>query len=224
MAKHIVDPTKASYEANTLLIQTGELHAQLLSYLNQTHEAVANGDKPALAEMRKVVPEVLSRFERSECENYENPTWLGNKMRAGWHVALGEFDKAYEYELAGWRAATSEPEMQSNRDTRTKRVSISASNLADQLLRMGRASEALPWAKASVELWPSNTVNHLVFGQVLYHVGMKKQADFVIEQLRQLAQFGDSRDVLSKCMAYERALQDMADLQSVKRLFKDMRK
>ena len=223
MAKYIGDPKKASYEANTLSIKTGPLHAKLISYFNETHEAVANTDMGTVDELRKIVPALLEEFERTECEKYENPAWLKFKMRAGWHVALGEFEKAYKFEHEGLLAAAGEPERRSNRETRTKRISISASNIADQLLRQGRALEALEWAKTSVDLWPTNTVNHLVYGQVLYHAGMKKHANGILDELRRVAQFGNSRDVLAKCMTYERALQDMFELPAVKQLLREMR-
>jgi hypothetical protein len=222
--KMIGDPKRASYEANTLRTETGAIHGKLVNYFNEAHEAVATRDEQTLKGLLEIVPGLLDEFERSEARNAENPAWLTKKMRAGWHVALGEFSRALEYEMEGWRAAVGEPETDAGRDARAKRMSVSSSNIADELRRMDRANEALPWAKTSVDLWSANSVNHLVFALVLYQAGMRTQADFIIEELRKVAQFGNKRDALSKCFIYERELQDMVDLPSVQRLFEDMKR
>lgn len=222
MSTKVGNPKRASYEANTLRTKTGPIHEKLVHYLNETHEAVANEDEQTLEDLVGIVPQLLEEFERTEACLAENPVWLAKKMRAGWHVALGEFEQALELEKEGWRAASAEPETGDNAEARARRISVSANNIADELRRLNRASEALPWAKASVDLWHTNTVNHLVFAMVLYQVGMRKQADFILEELRKVAKANGERDVLSKCFAYERELQDMMDLPSVRGLFEEM--
>lgn len=213
------NPKQASYEVPTISELTGPLHEKLIHYFNETHEAVAHEDEDTLNELRGFVPELLQDFIDKESGLSENPAWLVNKMYAGWHVALGDFEQALQYEHAGFRAASGEPETEASKESRTKRISVSANNIADELRRLGRESEALPWAKSSVDLWPSNTVNQLVWSLVLYRVGMPDQANFIINELRKVA---SQHDVLSKCMSFERELQDMVDLPAVRRLFVDM--
>lgn len=215
--------TKASYEVNTLGLKVGPLHERLLAYFNDMHEARAIGDTQTIKELEAFVPQLLDEFESTECRNYPNPGWLAGKMRGGWNVARGKFDAALQAELAGFRYASEEPSAPDENDTaRKQRQSVSASNIADQLWRLGRATEGLPWAKLSVELWPSNSINFLVFGITAYHGGYKDQADQIFRNLRQVANLQDDRDAIAKCMGFERELHAMTDLPNVKDLLADM--
>lgn len=215
---------KASFEADTLQLNLGPIHRQLLSYFNAYHEAVANGDEKTQRELDQVVPPLLDQFDRSESTQASNPSWAREKMRAGWHVARGEYATALEHEIGGWRHASAEPEFPGNKDARARRMSVSASNIADELRRLGKATDALPWAKISVDLWSANAVNHLVLSMVIYKAGFPNEADKIIERLRGLARFDDARDVLSKCMTYERELHEMNDLKSVRGLLEDIKR
>src|SRR5882672_4044901 len=147
--------TKASYEVNTLGLKVGPIHEKLLAYFNEMHEARAAGDTQTIEELEELVPQLLDEFESTECLNSPNPGWLAGKMRGGWNVARGELYAALQAELNGFRYADEEPSAPDGNDTARKhRKSVSASNIADQLWRMGRAAEGLPWAQLSVELWP----------------------------------------------------------------------
>lgn len=214
---------KASYEVNTLGLRVGPIHERLLGYFNEMHEARATGDTQTIEELEEIVPQLLDEFESTECRNHPNPGWLAGKMRGGWNVARGDFDSALQAEVSGFRYADEEPSAPDGNDTeKNRRKSVSASNIADQLWRMGRAVEGLPWAQLSVELWPSNSVNYLVLAITAYHAGLKKEADQMFSNLREIADFKDERDVIAKCMEFERELQSMTDLPAVKNLLEEM--
>jgi hypothetical protein len=214
---------KASYEVNTLGLKVGPLHERLLAYFNEMHEARATGDTQTIEELEVLVPQLLDEFEATECRNSANPGWLAGKMRGGWNLACGNLEAALQAELTGFRYADEEAAGPEGNDTsRNHRKSVSASNVADQLWRLGRAAEGLPWAQLSVELWPSNSVNYLVLGITAYHAGLKEQADQIFSNLRQVANFKNDRDVIAKCMEFERELQHMTDLPAVKDLLQDM--
>jgi hypothetical protein len=215
--------TKASYEVNTLGLKVGPLHERLLDYFNEMHEARAAGDKKTIEELEALVPRLLDEFESTECRNDPNPGWLAGKMRGGWNLARGELYAALQAELSGFQCADEELSALGGDDTAKKhRKSVSASNIADQLWRMGRAAEGLPWAQLSVELWPSNSINYLVLGMTAYHAGLKKHADQIFRSLREVANFKDNRDVIAKCMEFERELHTMTDVPAVKDLLEDM--
>lgn len=215
--------SKASYEVNTLGLKVGPIHERLLAYFNEMHEAQAAGDMETIGKLEALVPRLLDEFEATECRNSPNPGWLAGKMRGGWNLARGRLYAALEAELRGFRYADEEPSAPDGDDTAKRhRKSVSASNIADELWRMGRAAEGLPWAQLSVELWPSNGVNYLVLGMTAYHAGLKKQADQIFRSLRQVADFKDDRNVTAKCMEFERELHTMIDLPAVKDLLEDM--
>jgi hypothetical protein len=214
---------KASYEVNTLGLQVGPIHERLLAYFNEMHEAQAAGDTQTIGKLEALVPQLLDEFETTECRNSPNPGWLAGKMRGGWNLARGQLYAALQAELTGFRYADEEPSAPDGNDTAKKhRKSVSASNIADQLWRMGRAAEGLPWAQLSVELWPSNGINYLVLGMTAYHAGLKKQADQIFRSLRQVADFKDDQDVIAKCMEFERELHTMTDLPAVRELLENM--
>ena len=215
--------TKASYEVNTLALKVGPIHERLLRYFNEMHEARATGDTQTIEELEEIVPQLLDEFESNECLNHPNPGWLARKMRGGWNVARGDFEAALQAEVSGFRFADEEPSAPDGNDTeKNRRKSVSASNIADQLWRMGRAVEGLPFAQLSVELWPSNGVNHLVLAITAYHAGHKNEADQIFSNLRKIADFKDERDIIARCMEFERELQHMADLPAVKDLLEQM--
>lgn len=215
--------TKASYEVNTLALRVGPIHERLLRYFNEMHEARASGNKQTIAELEVLVPQLLDEFESTECRNSPNPGWLAGKMRGGWNLACGDLDAALTAELNGFGYADEEPSAADENDTeKNRRKSVSASNIADQLWRMGRAAEGLPWAQLSVELWPSNGINYLVLGITAYHAGFKEQADEIFRNLRQVADFEDDQDAIAKCMEFERELHGMSDLPAVRDLLEDM--
>jgi len=212
---------KASYEVNTLGLHAGPLHVQLLAYYNDMHEAQAAGDTATISRLQQVVPPMLDDFEKTECKTTANPQWLATKMRAGWYVALGDFETALKFERAGYDHAEHERPGQDIKG-RNQRRSISASNVADESWRMGRAAEGLPWALLSVDLWPENSVNHLVLAITAYHAGQKETADKILAELGAIADFTNRRDALAACLTYERELRHMRDLKSVQDLLAEL--
>jgi len=218
MATTKAGPHKASFEANTLAEYVGPLHREIIRYLNDYHEAVEVVDREIMRELDDRVPPLLDEFERTEVQNSPNPQWLRAKMRAGWHVARGEYEQALAFEREGWEYAQAEVERPETREAVAKRRSISASNIADELRRLGRHEEALKWALLSVELWSSNPINHLVLALAMYRSGYHDKAERIIEELLRVADFGSSRDVLANCMRYERELYEMDDLRAVRTL------
>ena len=209
---------KASYEVNTLRIATGPCHRRLVDAFNEYHEALDLQDEETMSRLGLEVPVLLDEFDRTESDKSDNPPWLRCKMRGGWHVARGEFEKALVWEVQGFRHAESEP----GGPEAARRMSVSASNIADELTRLGRADEALEWGRLSIELWPSNAINHLVMAMALYRAGLRDQAEHIIEELRRLADFGNENDVLAKCIAYDRELHEMDDLPAVQQLLREM--
>lgn len=213
--------TRASYEVNTMGLDVGPLHRRLLDYFNEMHEARATGDTKSMEELEAVVPKLLEKFAATECLDSPNPEWLANKMRAGWQVARGDVAAALKFESIGYHHAAGEPADGDNVEAR-RRKSVSASNIADQMWRLGRAEEGLRWAKLSVELWPSNSVNYLVLAITAYHAGLTTDADQLFAQLRQATSFDDDHDVLAKCMEFEQELRNMSALASVRGLLEDL--
>lgn len=219
MATTSTEP-KASFEVNTLAEYAGPLHRKVIRYLNDYHEAVEEGDKEAMQELDELIPPLLKKFQESEAQNSPNPAWLSSKMWAGWYLARGKYEEALGFEHEGWTHACNEIERPETREAIAKRKSISASNIADELRRLGRYEEALTWALLSVELWSSNPINHLVLALAMYRAGHHDKAERIIEELMRTADFRSGRDILANCMRYERELYEMDALNAVQSLLK----
>lgn len=204
-----------SFEANTIGETTGPKHARLLRELNGIHEAVAEGDDYRIKKAKTTVPALLRDFAATESQSHVNQPWLIAKMLAGYHVALGEYPEAIRYEMEGYQHALAEPD---TNEGVCKRRSVSASNLSDQLRRIGQISESLSWGRLSIELWPSNMVNHLVLALAVYQAGHKLEADKILQKLVEFADFDSGTDILANCMAFEAELHEMDDIASVQQL------
>ncbi|HEY6249313.1 MAG TPA: hypothetical protein VI685_05100 [Candidatus Angelobacter sp.] len=215
-----VDP-KASYEVNTIGLKAGPIHQKLLAYYNDLHNARAEGNLVTIEKLEQLVPPLIEEFERTECKATPNPSWLASKMLAGFQVARGDFQSALKFELEGYRHADEEPPI-GDAKARDRRRSVSASNVADEMWRVGRAAEGLEWALLSVDLWPENSINVLVLGICAFHAGLKEKADEIFAELSELADFTNERDTLAACLAYERELRHMQELKSVQKLLAEM--
>jgi hypothetical protein len=203
---------KASFEVNTIREWVGPLHRQLIRNFNDRHESLEKDDREAADELDQLVPPLMEEFEATEAPRAENPQWLIWKMRAGWHVARGDYEEALNCEVEGYKHAEAEPDRPETRVATARRRSVSASNIADELRRLGRAHEALKWARLSIELWPSNTINHLVLAMAVYRAGYPAEAGRIIAELLNAVELGDDKDTLANCMAFERELHEMRDL------------
>jgi tetratricopeptide (TPR) repeat protein len=209
---------KASFEVNTTGTDTGPIHSQLVRLFNERHDALDRMDEYEMRRLDSIVPDLLNEFERTESHNSANAGWLQCKMRGGWHVAKGEYEEALAWETQGFNHAASE----ADQVQAARRKSVSASNIADQLTRLGRPEEALEWARISIDLWPTNAINHLVMAMALYRAGFHESAEHIIAELLALANFSNENDVLAKCISYERELHDMHDLPAVQKLLQAM--
>jgi tetratricopeptide (TPR) repeat protein len=214
---------KASYEVISLPTGHEPLRQQLTSLFNDYHEARAKGDTERMAQLDATIPVVLDEFERTESRNAENPAWLRRVKRAGWHCARGDEELALEYEMDGWRFANAEPKAGVAPETVARWKSISASNISDALRRLGRYEEAVVWGKVGCELWPSNPIKYLILALALYRVGEREDAERIFKELRKVAAAQDGKNALASCLLYERDLQEMTDLPSVRAMLDDLR-
>ncbi len=221
-APHTRQPS-GSFEVNTIGSYVGDLHRELVACFNEYHEAVGCSDRQKMTQLASTIPDLLDKFEKENAPSSANPQWMVAKMRAGWCLAKGEYEEALEWEMAGFEHATSEPDHAETIEGKTKRRSVSASNIADELRRLGRAPEALKWAFLSIELWPTNSINHLVLAMAMYRTGSTIEAEQIMEELVRVADFRNSRDTLATCMAYERELHEMSDLKAVGALLAHVR-
>jgi hypothetical protein len=209
------DP-KASYEVNSIGLLAGPIHKKLLAYYNDIHAARACGNTEEATKLKSLALPLLEQFELTECKSTPNPAWLLAKMHAGFYVAKGDFETALKFECEGYKHANEEP--QTNDRAKDQRKSVSASNIADELWRVGRAKEGLDWAFLSVQLWETNSINHLVLAITAFHAGLKDQAEAILSKLFDLADFDNEHDALAACIAYEGELVHMKELKSVQKL------
>jgi len=218
------DPVKrrASFEVNTIREWLGPIHEELIDRFNDRHETVETGDAEAAAELDREIEPLLIKFEATEAPLSANPGWIASKMRAGWCIARGDYADALEYEKKGYEYAVAEVVTPETQLANAKRKSVSASNIADELRRLGDAEKALEWARLSVDLWPSNAINHLVLAMAVYRAGYPTEAGRLIAELLSSVELDNPRDTLANCVAFEQELHLMTDLEPVQKLLRSL--
>ena len=216
------EPRKASFEVNTLPEPVGPLRRRSSPTSTRITRLSTGATRRRCTSSTDGSRRCWTSSTGPRAGRQTTPSGFRRKLGRGGLSARGEYEKALDLELAGWKHAEAELDRPETRLATARRKSISASNIADELRRLGRTTEALEWGRLSVELWPSNSINHLVLAMAVYRAGYHDEADRIIEQLRRMADFLSGRDVLALCLSYERELHEMDGLPSVQRLAKDM--
>ena len=164
-----------SYEVATYPEVVGPQRKEIYRNFNRMHEARRLGNESEIEDLFIIMPVMLDKFEKTESNESHNPKWRRLTTRAGWHLAEGNAELALEYETEGWNAADEYAEV-GNPEHVSKQKAISASNIADELNRLGRYTESVDWAEKSCELWTGNPINHLVLAISLANAGRKEKA------------------------------------------------
>lgn len=204
----LTSSSTSSYEVATIKFDLGPIRDKLNSLYNDRHEARRVGDHESERILDIMIEALLREYDRSESLRAFNPLWRQSVMRAGWHNAKGDPEGSLSYDLKGWEyACDSADKLHSGTVARMK--SISASNIADAMLRLNRCKDAVPWARTSVELWRKNPINYLVLAIVLYRSGQTVESEQIFDELKTITLQDDRLTTLTACISYEQELEGM---------------
>jgi hypothetical protein len=204
----------ASYNVSTYPGDRGPLRARLTEICNAVQEARRSGDLDELPALEREFDVVFEQFDREECPRAELPAWRRPVMLAAWRAATGDWAGALALDRQAWQAACAAEDTFPARERLTQLKALSASNMADELRRLGRLDEAVQWAKRSCELAPEHTGYAFVYALCLARAGARVEADRLFRVL--LAPSDDASKNLAQLVApFEDDLDEISDLPAV---------
>ena len=204
----------ASYNVSTYPGDRGPLRARLTAICNSAQESRRNYDLGELLALEREFNAVFDQFDREECPRAELPAWRRPVMLAAWRAATGDWAGAFELDQQAWRAACAAENTFPARDRLTQLKALSASNIADELRRLGRLDEAVRWAKLSCELAPEHTGYAFVYALCLARAGARVEADRLFRAL--LTSCPGTPGNLAQLVApFEDDLDEISDLPAV---------
>ncbi len=184
--------------SDQMLIREGRIKPKLSALYCDMYEHRSKGDEESFTKVGNLARELLSVFRETESKTLRNPEWNNNVMTAGYHCAKGDYLMALEAELKGWdHALTIEQKW------------ISALNISDESRRSGAAGEALKWARTAFELNSNSPFSYLLLGQAFYAAGLHDEANEILTQVVELADFHNQKDALASRLMFEREFDEM---------------
>ncbi|MGP1271935.1 MAG: tetratricopeptide repeat protein [Phycisphaerales bacterium] len=185
------------------------IEAALMDQCNLAHRARRVGDTEALSACRAEIRRLLHRYDATDGDGHPHPAWARPNQRAMAYSALGEIERAVETEIVALRYA----------DT-PRRVEVSAGNIADRLLRLGRADEAVGYALTAWDAAPASVPVIVTAARALYHAGRPGEAQELFTQLRRAAEHMGPTSELATTLRHEHELEALAeDLPALRDLF-----
>src|SRR6476660_3111893 len=132
----------ASYNVSTYPGDRGPLRARLTDICNAAQEARRNGELARLPGLEQEFAAVFHQFDQEECLRAELPAWRRPFMLAAWRAAIGDWAGALNLDQQAWQAACHAQSTFPSAERLTQLKALSASNMADELRRLGRFDEA----------------------------------------------------------------------------------
>lgn len=175
------------------------IEAAIMDACNALHEARHQRDGAAELELGDRLMALLDRYDATDGEDHPSPAWARANQRALVLSAMGRLEQAIQLEEAALRYA----------DT-PRRREISAGNLAERCLRVGRPREAVAWFLQAYEANPDSLPVLITGAQALCAVGLCEEADRIFTVLAdQPALLGPDSE-LGAYLDYEPRLRTMA--------------
>jgi tetratricopeptide (TPR) repeat protein len=184
----------------------GPVMAELSDACNDCYEARRRGDRARIGRLEAEVRELLARFIATEAPGLFNPPWSIANARANWAFARGRYDEAYAHDLDGWKHAWDLDRAAAHPDRAAGWRAITANNLANSLLKLGRFEDARHWARFALDLDPDNPVRRLMLAIAEHRAGDRAAGDVLLDALLRETDFDDDRDPVAACMELETEL------------------
>jgi hypothetical protein len=213
--KSIPRPTAStSFNVSTYPGDRGPLRSRLTAICNAAQESRRDGDLGRLPDLEREFNAVFDQFDREECPRAELPAWRRPVMLAAWRAATGDWAGALDLDRQAWQAACTAEGTFPSPQRLIPLKALSASNMADELRRLGQFDEAVHWARLSCELAPDHTGYAFVYALCLARAGARHEADRLFGVLFAPATEGE-QSVAQLVAPFEDDLDDVCDLPAV---------
>ena len=144
------------------------IEASIMDWCNLAHAARSRGDAGDLADISRELDRLLRRYDETDAEGHANPAWARPNQRALVLSARGELDEAIRVELIAAKYADTD-----------RRQEVSFGNIADRLVRLGRADEAIGYFLKAWDVAPLSVPIMMTGAEAFYKAGRLDDADAI---------------------------------------------
>ena len=188
------------------------IESSIMDCCNLAHAARRRGDSETLEEVGRELSALVRRYDETDGDGHMNPAWARPNQRALMLSAMGRIDEAIEVEKIASKYA----------DT-PRRQEVSFGNIADRLVRLGRAHEAIEWFVKAWDAAPMSVPVMMTGARALFDAGQRQRADDVFAALLDMDEILGPGTDLYAYLRHDGSLLDMApELPSLGALYKRM--
>ena len=188
------------------------IESSIMDWCNLAHAARKRGDAEALEDIASELRSLIHRYDETDGDGHTNPAWARPNQRALTLSALDRTEEAIDVEIIAAKYA----------DTR-RRQEVSFGNIADRLVRLGRAEEAIAWFAKAWDAAPMSVPVMMTGARAFFDAGRNKDADAVFEALLGMEDLLGPGTDLYVYLRHDGSLLDMApSLPSLDALYRKM--
>ncbi|MEM9167698.1 MAG: hypothetical protein AAGB48_11845, partial [Planctomycetota bacterium] len=176
---------------------------------NLAHRARAIGDAAMHERARVAIADLLEQYDATDGDGHAHPAWARPNQRAMAQSALGDIEAAVRTEAVALRYA----------DT-PRRVVVSAGNIADRLIRLDRADEAIDYIVRAWNAAPTSVPVMITAARAFYLTGQPAESEAIFAELAEIASLHGPDSDLAAALRHEHGLSEMAaECPSLRSLF-----
>lgn len=175
------------------------IESSIMDLCNLAHAARRRGDDESLESLAPELWAMIRRYDETDGDWHANPAWSRPNQRALVLSALGRLAEAVEVETIAARYA----------DT-PRRQEVSFGNIADRLVRLERAEEAIEWFLRAWDAAPLSVPVMLTGARAYFDAGMTDKANAVFAALLGMEELLAPGTDLSVSLRHDGSLLDMA--------------
>lgn len=175
------------------------IEASIMDWCNMAHRVRARGDEEELAAVSRELHRLLARYDETDGDGHAHPAWARPNQRALVQSALGRTIEAIDTEAIALKYA----------DT-SRRIEVSAGNIAARYLRLGDANRAIAYFLQAWDAAPYSVPVLLTGATAFHRTGRHEEAESVFASLLEIAPMLGPDSDLAAWLAHDEELRDLA--------------
>lgn len=175
------------------------IEAAIMDWCNLAHAARTRGDQEALAEICSELNTLIRKYDETDGDGHANPAWARPNQRALALSARGKIEEAVEVEMIAAKYADTD-----------RRKEVSFGNIADRLVRLDRAEEAIEWFLKAWDAAPASVPVMMTGARAFFDAGHSDDANEVFAALGNLEDLLEPGTDLYSYLRFDDSLLDMA--------------
>jgi len=170
-----------------------------MDWCNLAHAARTRGDEQSLVEIGRELNALIRKYDETDGDGHANPAWARPNQRALTLSARGKIKEAVDVERVAARYADTD-----------RRKEVSYGNIADRLVRLGRAEEAIGWFLKAWDAAPTSVPVMMTGARAFFDAGHINDANDVFAALGNMQELLTPGTDLYSYLRFDDSLLDMA--------------